>query len=73
MAYLLDLTGFHCPVPLLMADKAIQSLAVGEQIILHINDRTSLQDLQLLCEQKGYQICAIEPQNGGGYQLRVRK
>ena len=73
MIYQLDLTAYQCPIPLLMADKALQGLGAGEQIILLISEQSTLQDLQLLCAEKGYQMVANEHLANGDYQLTLRK
>lgn len=51
MDYQLDLTAYHCPLPLLMAKKAAVLLQCGDRLQLTLNKQSSLSDFQLLaCE-----------------------
>ncbi|WP_423841623.1 sulfurtransferase TusA family protein [Actinobacillus equuli] len=53
--YQLDLTAYSCPMPLLIAKKALASLPVHSTLVICINLASSQDDFKLLCEQYGYQ------------------
>ncbi|WGE51603.1 sulfurtransferase TusA family protein [Actinobacillus equuli subsp. haemolyticus] len=53
--YQLDLTAYSCPLPLLMAKKALVQLPQHATLVIYLNMASSTDDFELLCEQYGYQ------------------
>ncbi|HHW7579018.1 TPA: sulfurtransferase TusA family protein [Mannheimia haemolytica] len=62
MQYVLDLTGYACPLPLLMAKKAMNDLKKGDSLEIRLNKQSSLTDFELLATEQGwlYEIQAVE-------------
>lgn len=50
MQYQLDLRAYTCPLPLLMAQKALKSLQRGDSLTLILNRESSLNDFEPLCQ-----------------------
>lgn len=70
--YQLDLRQYRCPLPLLMAKKALNQLSTNEQLILSLNLESSVQDFELLCEEYGYEL-AIDSLIDQYHSLAIRK
>ena len=73
MNYQLDLTEFTCPLPLLMAKKALQQLESGATLILLINNISTISDFRLLCEAEGYLLISIEKPTALYTKLTIQK
>ncbi|MDY2946740.1 sulfurtransferase TusA family protein [Mannheimia varigena] len=56
MEYVLDLTGYACPLPLLMAKKAMLDLQKSDSLTLILNKQSSLADFELLAEEQHWLI-----------------
>ena len=52
----LDVTGLHCPMPLLKAKKAINEMAGGEIIKVLATDPGSVRDFEVFAKQSGHQL-----------------
>ncbi|STY63982.1 SirA-like protein [Mannheimia haemolytica] len=52
MQYVLDLTGYACPLPLLMAKKAMNDLKKGDSLEILLNQQSSLTILNCLPKSK---------------------
>jgi len=70
--YQLDLRQYRCPLPLLMAKKALNQLASNEQLVLLLDLASSVQDIELLCEELGYELF-IDSQSEQYHSLQIRK
>ncbi|WGE89887.1 sulfurtransferase TusA family protein [Actinobacillus arthritidis] len=55
-SYQLDLRQYRCPLPLLMTKKALNQLALNEQLVLLLDLTSSVQDFELFCEECGYDL-----------------
>lgn len=60
MKYSLDLTSYACPLPLLMAKKAMNDLKKGDSLAILLNQQSSLADFELLAQEYHWQIKTIE-------------
>lgn len=60
MQYRLDLTGYICPLPLLMARQVLDKLEKGGILTLFLNHTSAVTDFVSLCEQQGYQLISTE-------------
>ncbi|MEG9544631.1 sulfurtransferase TusA family protein [Mannheimia sp. HC-2023] len=60
MKYSLDLTGYSCPLPLLMTKKAMNDLKKGDSLELVLNQQSSLTDFELLAQEQNWQFEIIE-------------
>lgn len=54
MNYQLDLTAYRCPLPLLMAKKAVSTLAKGDCLQLLLASENGTSDLQCWCEHQSF-------------------
>ncbi|GJJ80911.1 sulfurtransferase TusA family protein [Pasteurella canis] len=73
MDYFLDLTPFTCPLPLLMSQKALKQLNQTETLTLILNNRSTIDEIKLLCQQQNYQFLNIKQINRCAYQLTIQK
>ncbi|QLB40734.1 sulfurtransferase TusA family protein [Mannheimia pernigra] len=60
MKYSLDLTGYSCPLPLLMAKKAMTDLKKGDYLTILLNKQSSLADFELLAQEQSWIVEIIE-------------
>lgn len=59
-----DATGLQCPMPLLMAKRALNALASGEQLRVIATDQGSVRDFRVFAEQSGHSLLASEERDG---------
>ncbi len=69
MRHYLDLQSYLCPLPLLMTKKALSQLKAGEELIVLLNEQSSLRDFELLCYTMGITLERGEQAN----QLKMRR
>lgn len=70
--YRLDLSGYDCPLPLLMTKKALNSLAIGDCLTLVLNRSVAVGDFRLLSLQC-HCTWQAEQQFERGFQLTLCK
>jgi len=51
-----DAQGLLCPMPLLKAKRALNSMAVGERLRVLATDQGSVRDFQVFAEQSGHRL-----------------
>ncbi len=68
----LDICGEMVPVSLALCKSALARLAAGTVLEIHLQDRDTLQDLQMIVERSGDQVLAWENREEY-YTLWVRK
>lgn len=56
----LDLRGLKCPLPVLKARKAMQSLASGTQIWVETTDPLAVIDIPAFCQENGHSLIETE-------------
>jgi tRNA 2-thiouridine synthesizing protein A len=59
-----DATGLQCPMPLLLAKRALNALASGQQLRVIATDQGSLRDFRVFAEQSGHSLLASEERDG---------
>lgn len=59
-----DVTGLHCPLPVLHTRKALQTLAPGAILEIHATDSASVRDISLYCRNNGVDLLAQREENG---------
>ena len=69
---LLDARGLKCPLPVLRARNAIQSLAPGAVLHVLATDPGSVRDFQAFCEATGHTLVE-QSEEGGAFSFRLRK
>jgi TusA-related sulfurtransferase len=69
----LDTCGLDCPLPLLKAKQALNSMASGEQLHVRATDPGSQRDFRVFAEQSGHTLLESSEQDGIFiYRLRKR-
>jgi tRNA 2-thiouridine synthesizing protein A len=72
MTMVVDAERLLCPMPLIETQKALQGLAVGEQLILIASDPGTLYDIPTWCRQNGHAVLAAEERDKKFY-FTIRK
>jgi len=67
-----DARGHRCPMPLLMAKRALNTLATGQTIGLLATDPGSLRDFEVFARQSGHELLEAS-EAAGEFRLRLRK
>ena len=69
----LDLRGLKCPLPALMAKKALARLAPGAAIIVLADDPLAAVDIPHMCHGEGHAVDGVASRDGfHEFSLRVR-
>ena len=61
---LLDATGLICPMPLLKAKRALNSMKAGQKLRILATDQTSNQDFKRFSEQSGHKLLSSRFEDG---------
>jgi tRNA 2-thiouridine synthesizing protein A len=69
---MLDTRGLKCPLPVLRARKAIQSVAPGEMLRVLATDPAAVRDFQAFCEATGHELVG-HTQQAGEFTFLLRK
>ena len=60
----LDATGLDCPMPLLQAKRALNTMVVGQRLRIRATDQGSVRDFRVFSEQSGHLLLASEEIDG---------
>ncbi len=60
----LDTCGLQCPMPLLKAKRALNTLAPGEQLRVVATDQGSVRDFQVFAQQSGHLLLSTSEADG---------
>ena len=60
----LDLRGLKCPLPALLAKKALARLAPGSILTVVADDPMSVVDIPHMCHGEGHAVESVTPRNG---------
>lgn len=63
----LDATGLDCPMPLLKAKRALNTMASGERLRVLATDQGSMRDFRVFAEQSGHRLLSSEESADGVY------
>lgn len=69
----LDTCGLACPLPLLKAKQALNSMLSGEQLRVRATDPGSQRDFRVFAEQSGHQLLESSDDNGVFVYLLQKK
>lgn len=69
---LVDARGHRCPMPLLMAKRALNGVAAGERVCVLSTDEGSLKDFETFARQSGHRLLDISD-DGDEYRLLLEK
>jgi tRNA 2-thiouridine synthesizing protein A len=69
----LDLRGLKCPLPALLAKKALARLAPGAALTVLADDPMAAVDIPHMCHGEGHAVESVASQDGiSEFRLRVR-
>ncbi|TGD74119.1 sulfurtransferase TusA family protein [Mangrovimicrobium sediminis] len=68
-----DARGLQCPMPLLKAKRALNSLASGDRLQVLATDSGSQRDFQVFAEQSGHNLLSAEVDAEGVYRYLLQK
>lgn len=68
----LDCTGLACPGPIMKMSKTMETLAVGDDVVVHVSDPGFASDAPVWAKRNGHQLLSITPE-GPGYVATMRK
>lgn len=68
----LDVKGLKCPMPVIKAKKAIESLEVGQVLEVVATDPGSMADFRAWTKNTGHELVLAED-NGGVYRYQIRR
>jgi tRNA 2-thiouridine synthesizing protein A len=60
----LDATGLECPMPLLKAKRALNTMAPGQRLRVLATDKGSLRDFEVFSQQSGHLLLSSEEVDG---------
>jgi len=67
-----DATGLRCPLPLLKAKQALNSLKSGERVKVNATDAGSVRDFHAFADLSGHRILRFT-ESGGRYEYVLQK
>lgn len=68
----LDATGLDCPMPLLLAKRALNGMEAGQSLRIRATDQGSVRDFQVFARQSGHLLLASD-EAGGIYTHLLQK
>ena len=69
---LIDALGLKCPLPVLLARRALNTASSGAVVVLHADDPLANIDLPVFCGREGHVLLGIET-SVKGQIFRIRK
>ena len=60
----LDTSGLDCPIPVLRARKALESMVSGEVLRVISTDPNAIQDFEAFSRQTGHRLLGASEENG---------
>jgi tRNA 2-thiouridine synthesizing protein A len=67
-----DARGHRCPMPLLMAKRALNALEIGQSVGLAATDPSSIKDFETFARQSGHELLEAREADGE-FHLLIRK
>ena len=72
MEHTLDVRGLACPMPIVRTKKAIDQIAVGDELVVTATDPGSVPDFKAWTQRTGHTLVSAEEANGE-YRFRIQK
>lgn len=69
----IDVSGYHCPIPLLRTKKALSGMEPGELLRVVSTDPGAEIDFRVYTEKSGHRLISFEEQDGGCYVFVIEK
>jgi tRNA 2-thiouridine synthesizing protein A len=60
----IDARGKSCPMPIVLAAKAMKTIGVGDGLLVQADDRAFPLDIEAWCEKTGHQLIALVSKKG---------
>ena len=70
--YKLDCIGEACPVPLIKAQKKMETMEVGDIVIINVDPSCAIKNIPEWADQTGY-ACRVEEIDDGEWNIIVEK
>jgi TusA-related sulfurtransferase len=67
-----DATGLDCPMPLLLAKRALNGMTAGQTLTLRATDSASQRDFQVFTDQTGHKLLSSS-EEAGVYTFLIQK
>jgi tRNA 2-thiouridine synthesizing protein A len=67
-----DARGLLCPLPILRLARALHRAPAGAVALLLATDPAAIEDVSVLCREKGYELLSTE-REGTVFRFRVRR
>jgi tRNA 2-thiouridine synthesizing protein A len=68
----IDVSGLHCPMPILRAKKALADMSPGQVLHIVATDPASANDIPSFAKQMSHELVEAR-QDGGQYHYLIRK
>ncbi|GGK12834.1 UPF0033 protein YrkI [Caldalkalibacillus thermarum] len=68
----LDATGLSCPMPVVRAKKAIDTLSTGQILEVHASDKGAVKDIPSWAKASGHELIEQKEENGC-YKFWIKK
>lgn len=68
----LDTIGLNCPLPVIKAEKALDKMAVGEELLLLASDPLATIDIPNMCNKAGHSYTKL-PQTDDVIKIQITK
>ena len=69
---IIDALGLKCPLPVLLARRALNAASPGAVVTLHADDPLAKIDFPVFCAREGHALIGVEP-SVSGQIFRIRK
>jgi tRNA 2-thiouridine synthesizing protein A len=69
---ILDLTGLKCPLPALLAKKALRRATSGATLTVLSDDPMAPLDIPFMCHSEGFEVVLVE-KNGALVRMTLRR
>ena len=60
----LDARGLQCPMPLLLAKRTLNTMAIGQQLRVVATDQGSVRDFEVFSEQSSHTLISTQERDG---------
>ncbi len=68
----LDARGLHCPLPVIELSKAVERIAVGDEVVVLADDASTRIDIPVWCRMRRHDLVEVT-EDDGHFRYRVRR
>lgn len=69
----IDITEAVCPLTFVKIKMALEDLADGQLLLVHLKDGEPVQNVPRSLKDEGHKVLSVEPKGDGTYDLVVKK